>query len=61
LTKKQVYEIACEAVKIYFDYNISALEAIEKAKGMIQNEDTSMDKTKKVRVNNFDGGLQKQA
>jgi len=48
LTKKQVYEIACEAVKIYFDYNISALEAIEKAKGMIQNEDTSMDKTKKV-------------
>lgn len=48
MTKQQIFDVACEAVKIYFDYNISAQEAIEKAKGMIQNEDTSMDKTKKV-------------
>ena len=38
MTKKQVYEIACEAVKIYFDYNISAKEAIKKAKEMIKDE-----------------------
>lgn len=48
MTKQQIYEVANEAVKIYFDYNISAQEAIEKAKGMILNEDTSLDKIKKA-------------
>lgn len=42
-------EVAEEAVKIYFNYNISAEEAIKKAKEMIENgENTSMDKVKEV-------------
>lgn len=32
MTDKQVAEVATEAVKIYFGYNVSAREAIEKAK-----------------------------
>lgn len=33
-----IEKIAQEAVKIYFDYNISAKEAIKKAKEMIKDE-----------------------
>lgn len=32
MADKQVAEMATEAVKIYFNYNVSAREAIEKAK-----------------------------
>lgn len=39
MTKKQVYEIACEAVKIYFDYNVSAEESIAKAKEVLGYEE----------------------
>lgn len=38
MTKQQVFEAASEAVKIYFNYNVSAEEAIAKAKEMILNE-----------------------
>lgn len=49
LTKQQVLEVAEEAVKIYFDYNVSAEEAVRRAKEMIENgENTSMDKVKEV-------------
>ena len=49
LTKQQIFQIAVEAAKIYFNYNISAEEAIKKAKEMIENgENTSMDKVKEV-------------
>lgn len=42
-------EVAEEAVKIYFDYNVSAEEAVRRAKEMIENgENTSMDKVKEV-------------
>ena len=44
-----IEKIAKEAVRIYFNYNISAEEAIKKAKEMIENgENTSMDKVKEV-------------
>lgn len=38
MTNKQITEIATEAVKIYFDYKVSAREAIEKAKEVYQND-----------------------
>lgn len=49
LEKQQMLEVAEEAVKIYFDYNVSAEEAVRRAKEMIENgENTSMDKVKEV-------------
>ena len=38
MTDKQVAEMATEAVKIYFDFNVSAKEAIEKAKEVYQSD-----------------------
>lgn len=38
LTKQQMLEVINETVKIYFDYNISVEESIEKVKGMILDE-----------------------
>ena len=38
LEKQQMLEVAEEAVKIYFDYNVSAEEAVRRAKEMILNE-----------------------
>lgn len=35
LEKQQMLEVAEEAVKIYFDYNVSAEEAVRRAKEMI--------------------------
>lgn len=44
-----IEKIAQKAIEIYFNYNISAEEAIKKAKEMIENgENTSMDKVKEV-------------
>ena len=43
-----IEKIAQKAIEIYFNYNISAEEAIKKAKEMILNEDTSLDKIKKA-------------
>lgn len=40
-------EVAEEAVKIYFDYNVSAEEAVRRAKEMIENE-KKMDKMEKI-------------
>ncbi|MFS8541152.1 MAG: hypothetical protein LOD89_03585 [Tissierellales bacterium] len=37
MTKQQIFQIAVEAAKIYFDYNVSVEEAIEKAKKMFFN------------------------
>lgn len=42
LTKQQISEIANEAAKIYFDYDVSIKESIRMARGMIINE--KMDK-----------------
>lgn len=42
LTKQQISEIADEAAKIYFDYDVSIKESIRMARGMIINE--KMDK-----------------
>ena len=38
MTDKQVAEMATEAVKIYFDYNVSVKEAIEKVKEEYQSD-----------------------
>lgn len=38
MTKQQMLEVINETVKIYFDYNISVEESIEKVKGMILDE-----------------------
>lgn len=39
MTDKQAKEIATEAVKIYFDYNVSAEESIAKAKEVLGYEE----------------------
>lgn len=44
---ENIERIAQEAVKIYFDYSVSAEEAIKKAKEMIENE-KKMDKMEKI-------------
>lgn len=38
MEQKKIAEVAKEAVRIYFDYSVSAREAIEKAKEMILDE-----------------------
>lgn len=42
LEKQQMLEVAEEAVKIYFDYNVSAEEAVRRAKEtiLIEKEET---------------------
>jgi len=42
-----IEKIAQKAIEIYFNYNISAEEAIKKAKEMIENE-KKMDKMEKI-------------
>jgi len=46
---KKIREIAKETERIFFDEpTLTYKQALEKAKGMILNEDTSLDKIKKA-------------